>query len=217
MTDLKQNAPVACPATPAANCGLAGGALKLLRDRRGVAAVEFAFIAPLLIGVYFLAMEYSLAVVTSSNVERSASQVGDLITQQQTITKAELDAIMEIGESVLQPYERSNPVITVTAIEITDDEEPEAKVVWSRKMVDGGGSPDALPGAETTVPRDLMVPGSFLVRAHTTLEYEPFGSRSTKEGNHFGFGGAFDALSMTMGGRYHLRPRVSLTIPCSDC
>ncbi|WP_265516148.1 TadE/TadG family type IV pilus assembly protein [Nitratireductor luteus] len=217
MTDLKQNALVARLATPAANRGLAGRAIALLRDRRGVAAVEFAFIAPLLIGVYFLALEYSLAVVTSSNVERSASQVGDLITQQQTITRSEVDAIMEIGESVLQPYERSQPVITVTAIEITDDPEPKAKVVWSRKMVAGAGSPDTTPGTETTVPGDLMVPGSFLIRAHTTLDYQPFGSRSTDEGNHFGFGGAFDALNMTMGGRYHLRPRVSTTIPCSDC
>ena len=33
--------------------------------------------------------------------------VADLVTQQQTITKSELDAIMAIGESLLQPYNRS--------------------------------------------------------------------------------------------------------------
>lgn len=211
MTELKQTQ---APDPSAANDGIAESATHFFCDRRGVAAVEFAFIAPLLIGVYFLALEYSLAISTSSNVERSASQVADLVTQQPTITASELDAIMEIGESVLQPYERSNPVITVTAIEITDD--PRAVVVWSRKMVDGVGRPDALAGAETTVPNDLMIPGSFLIRAHTTLDYAPLLSWSDGDGDS-GFASALGKLNMTMGGRYFLRPRMSTTIPCSDC
>ena len=115
-----------------------GGDRRLIGDRRGVAAIEFAFIVPLLLSMYFVTMEVSQAIETNKKVSRVGSMVADLVTQQQTITKAELDAIMAIGESLLQPYNRSKPTITITAIEITDEATPKVKVVWSRKLVNGG-------------------------------------------------------------------------------
>src|SRR5262245_66542635 len=91
---------------------------RLVRDRRGVAAVEFALIVPLLLSMYFVTMEVSQAIETNKKVSRVGSMVGDLIAQQQSITKSEVDAVMQIGESLLQPYNRSRPTIVITAIEI---------------------------------------------------------------------------------------------------
>ncbi|TIV71910.1 MAG: pilus assembly protein, partial [Mesorhizobium sp.] len=67
------------------------------RDRRGVAAIEFAFIVPVLLIMYFITMEASQAIETSKKVSRIGSMVADLVTQQQTVVKANLDAIMKIG------------------------------------------------------------------------------------------------------------------------
>ncbi len=96
-------------------------AMRFCADRSGVAAIEFAFIVPVLLVMYFVTMEASQAIETSKKVSRIGSMVADLVTQQNTITKAELDAIMQIGTSTLQPYNRSTPKIIITAIEVTTD------------------------------------------------------------------------------------------------
>ena len=83
-------------------------AMRFCSDRRGVAAIEFAFIVPVLLIMYFVTMEASQAIETSKKVSRVGSMVADLITQQQTIVAADIDAIMKIGTSTLQPYDRSN-------------------------------------------------------------------------------------------------------------
>lgn len=187
----------------------------LVGNEKGVAAIEFAFIAPLLLSLYFVTMEVAQAVESNKKVGRAASMIADLITQQQTITKSEVDAIMEIGTSVLQPYNRTDPQFVVTAIEITDEDTPKVKVVWSRKMQSGTSSPDAAPGTITTVPDKLKIRDSFLIRVVTNLDYRPVITYSTEQKQTLGLMAAFDSISMSE--KYHLRPRQSSTIPCGDC
>ena len=74
---------------------------RVAADRRGVAAIEFALVAPLLLCMYFVTMEVSQAIETNKKVSRIGSMVADLVTQQQTTTKSEVDAIMQIGQSLL--------------------------------------------------------------------------------------------------------------------
>ena len=184
-------------------------------DRRGVAAVEFAFIAPVLLAMYFVTMEVSQGIETSKKVSRIGSMVADLVTQQQTVAKADLDAIMKIGESTLQPYNRSTPKIIITAIEVTDEATPKVKVVWSRKMVAGTYSADAAPETITTVPDALKIAGTFLIRVESDLEYKPVITWAADSKETLGLTAAFDNISM--GETYYLRPRMSQTITCSDC
>ena len=65
--------------------GVWARAMRFCSDRRGVAAIEFAFIVPVLLIMYFVTMEASQAIETSKKVSRIGSMVADLITQQQTI------------------------------------------------------------------------------------------------------------------------------------
>ena len=108
----------------------------LFSDRRGVAAVEFALIVPLLLAMYFVTMEVAQAIETSKKVSRVGNMVADLVAQQPKISSLEeLEAIMSIGEATLQPYNRSKPSIVITAIEVTNDATPKIQVVWSHKLV----------------------------------------------------------------------------------
>jgi len=188
----------------------------LLRDRRGVAAIEFAFIAPILLCMYFLTMEVSQAIETNKKLGRAGSMVGDLITQQDSIQQSEVDAIMQIGDSLLQPYTRSKPVITVTAIDIgTDATTGKAKgtVKWSRRMEDGKFSKGE--GADATVPASLLVSGTFLIKVDAALAYKPVILYSAGQKAAFGIQAAFDGISM--GETYYLRPRMSTSISCTGC
>ncbi|GAA2826577.1 Flp pilus assembly protein TadG [Aminobacter aminovorans] len=187
----------------------------LVGDRRGVAAIEFAIIAPLLLSLYFVTMEVSQGIETNKKVSRVGSMVADLITQQQTITKSEIDAIMKIGEAILQPYNRSVGKIVITQIEVTDEATPKVRVVWSRKLVNGTASVDAPKDAPTTVPTALKVKGTFLIRVQSDLDYKPVIVWAATSKPTLGLAAAFDGIAMSE--TYYLRPRMSASIPCSDC
>ena len=146
---------------------------RLRRDTRGVAAIEFAFVVPVLLGVYFMTMEVSQGIEANKKTGRIASMVADLVTQQQRVVKSEVDAIMRIGEAVIQPYNRTVPSIYVTAIEVTDEATPKVVVAWSRKLVGGTASKHLNAGTSTTVPDKLKVAGTFLIRVETSLDYKP--------------------------------------------
>jgi Flp pilus assembly protein TadG len=190
-------------------------AMRFCIDRRGVAAIEFAFIVPVLLVMYFVTMEASQAIETSKKVSRIGSMVADLVTQQNTITKADLDAIMKIGTSTLQPYNRSTPKIIITAIQVTTDPTPKVQVVWSRKLDNGASSADAAKNSITTVPTALKIAGTFLVRVESDLAYQPIITWSADSQERLGLTSAFSHISM--GETYYLRPRRSTTVPCSDC
>ncbi len=187
----------------------------LVGDRRGVAAIEFAIIAPLLLSLYFVTMEVSQGIETNKKVSRVGSMVADLVTQQQTIVKSEIDAIMKIGEAILQPYNRSVGKIVVTAIEITDEATPKVKVVWERKLVEGSASAGVAKGTATTVPPALKIKGTFLIRVESDLEYVPVIKWAASSKPALGLAAAFDGISMSES--YYLRARMSQSVPCTDC
>lgn len=191
------------------------GAKRFCSDRRGVAAIEFAFIVPVLLILYFITMEASQAIETSKKVSRIGSMVADLVTQQTTVKKADLDAIMKIGTSTLQPYNRSAPSIIITGIQITDETTPKVQVAWSRKLVGTTYSADAATGSTTTVPSTLNIRGTFLVRVESDLAYKPIIAWSADNSKTLGLTSAFNNISM--GETYYLRPRRGPTVPCSDC
>lgn len=199
-----------------ASHSLSRGPLRhIVGDRRGVAALEFALIAPLLLSMYFLTMEVGQGIEANKKVGRAASMVADLVTQQQTTTKADLEAILNIGSAILQPYNRSKPTIVITAIEVTDETTPKVKVVWSRKLSNGAYGADQAPGTITTIPSTLKIKGSFLIRVESSLTYYPVITWAAGDKGTLGLTAAFDKLAMKE--TYYLRPRMTQSISCSNC
>lgn len=190
-------------------------ALALLTDRRGVAAVEFALIAPLLLSLYFVTMEVSQGIESNKKVSRAASMVADLVTQRSVLERVDVQSIMQIGNAILYPYNRTTPTIEVTGIWITDEKTPKAKVEWSRKMVNNAFV--AGPAKETlvTIPDSLKIRGTFLVRVTAQLDYRPVVTWAASEKASLGLAAAFDRIPMQE--TYYLRPRMSNTITCTSC
>ncbi|WP_312798005.1 TadE/TadG family type IV pilus assembly protein [Tianweitania sp.] len=185
------------------------------RDQRGAAAIEFAFVVPILLCMYLMTMEISQGIEANKKLGRAGTLVGDLVTQQDAITSSEVDGILQIGDSLLQPYNRSMPVITVTAINVQRNTETRAltgRVSWSRRMTDGKFAP--VSAIEVDVPEFLRVEGTFVIRVDAALNYKPVLLHAA-EGSALGIGAAFDHLSM--GETYYMRPRRSTTIPCIGC
>ncbi|HMQ57009.1 MAG TPA: pilus assembly protein [Rhizobiaceae bacterium] len=185
-------------------------------ETSAVAAIEFAFIAPILIAMYMGTIEIANAIDTNKRVGRVSALIADLITQKQNIDKDEIEAITKIGSKTLYPYFASAPSFEIVHFEVTDEASPKAKVVWSV----GTGDFDAMPYSQddllTDVPAELMVRDSFLVRVTTDLEYRVLVTwvtdvkTDTTTGKNYGF--------IEMGETYYYRPRLNnKEIKCDDC
>lgn len=72
--------------------------LALARNQRGVAAVEFAMLLPLMITLYIGAVEISQMVSIDRKVSLTARAVADLVAQSTTITGAEMTNILNAAK-----------------------------------------------------------------------------------------------------------------------
>jgi hypothetical protein len=66
-----------------------------------------------------------------------------------------------------------------------------------------------------TVPEELRVAGSFLVRVTTELDYQPVITWSASGKETLGLASAFDDLAMSE--TYFLRPRMGTNLTCDGC
>jgi len=189
--------------------------LRIVADRRGMAALEFALIAPLLLSMYFVTMEVAQGIEANKKVSRVGSMVADLVTQQQSISRSELEAIMQIGSAILLPYNRSMPDITVTAIKLTDETNAKAIVQWSRRLRDGAFMQGPVKGTETQVPVTLKIRDTFLIQVSAGLDYRPVLTWTAENKASLGLSAAFARIDMQES--FFLRPRMTAEIVCSDC
>jgi Flp pilus assembly protein TadG len=188
------------------------GIARFCAEKNGAAAVEFAFIAPLLITMYLGTMEISQGIEINKKVGRSASLIGDIVAQDDNLTMDDLRGIMKIGAAVLQPYERDAPTIKITGIRI--DADADATVAWSQQGVGEVYSSGDLAGSDITVPVNLKIENTFLIKVEASLEYLPITSWTIQK-NKSGPDGAY--ASVPMKEVYYLRPRVENEVVCTDC
>jgi Flp pilus assembly protein TadG len=139
------------------------------RERRGIAAVEFALVLPVMLVLYLGGVEISQEVSVARLTSLTASTVANLVSQYTTISASQtLPDILNASSAVLTPYPQSNAVVTVSCIQI--DSHGNATVAWSQSL-NGTARPT---GQSVTVPTALDQPNTELVFGETTYSYTPW-------------------------------------------
>ena len=137
-------------------------------DIKGLSGVEFALIAPMLIGIYLGVAETALGVTNSRKVSRVAATLSDLVAQSESITASQVDGIMNAASSVMEPYTSSPLKIHVIGVSI--DANGVARVAWSRKK---GNTAVPAVGSIYPIPINIKIPNSFLIVSKVTYDYSP--------------------------------------------
>jgi len=181
-------------------------------NRKGVAAVEFALVVPILLTLYIGTLELSMGLTVNKRIARVASTVADLVTQQEDVDKATLHGIMGVAESVMYPYTTTKPQITIVAVDVDEDHDKWGKVVWSRGMDNKGNfTSGRTVGSDIRVPNRLRFDDSFLIYVTAGIKYKPVVAQFTgrdSNGNPTG---------IDIDEQYWLNPRLPVEIPCLDC
>jgi Flp pilus assembly protein TadG len=147
--------------------GLQARLAGLARDERGVSAVEFAMLLPLMLSLYLGAVEVSQAVAVDRKVTLSARSVADLVARATSVTTTDLDNILEAATAVTAPFSPTNLKVTVSQVKI--DGEGNAKVDWSVAK-----NTAARPKDQTvTLPTALKIPNTSLIWGEVQYTYTP--------------------------------------------
>ena len=161
----------------AAGAGIHRGLARLRRDERGIAAVEFAMIVPVMFFLFVGAVEFSQALTVDRRVTQSASSTADLIARapSQGMSTSQVDNELKIIEQLIEPYELTQ--LTVRIISVKAQAVPgnpaavTYRVDWSRD--NRGGTPYSRNSTYAGIPAGLLVAGESVIVAEATYNYTP--------------------------------------------
>lgn len=149
--------------------GLLTALRRFVRERRGVSAVEFALILPIMIMLFVGGSEVTQGITIKRKVTIATRTIADLVSQASSVSDAELEAIFDATSSVLAPYSDSPFKMTVTNVYIGDD--GNASVVWSAAH---NGATARSTGESVTLPNGLNAfANTSLLWAETEYTYTP--------------------------------------------
>jgi Flp pilus assembly protein TadG len=137
------------------------------RDQKGVSAVEFAMLLPLMITLYLGVVEISQGVAIDRKVTLTARTVADLASQVSSINNADMTNMLNASAAVVAPFAAANMKVTVSAVAI--DGNGAATVTWSDTL---NGTKRAV-GSAATVPTALNIPNSTLIWSEVSYNYVP--------------------------------------------
>ena len=134
---------------------------RLMRDQRGVSAVEFALLAPVMIGLYFGMTEFSQGFMAQKRMNHVAAVVGDLVGQTTALTTSDLDGIMDVGDLIMAPYTVQTLRLRVSSVIRQNDA---YTVQWSRGSNWSGS-------AAPTVPDGMISNGQTVIVSEARYTY----------------------------------------------
>jgi Flp pilus assembly protein TadG len=103
----------------------------------GVAAVEFAFLAPLLMVMTFGTIEISRALMVNKRFQRATAMVGDLIAREKQIgatpeeASEALAGMLVSAQHVMEPFSSTPLQIAITQLRASSTDADNTKVEWA--------------------------------------------------------------------------------------
>jgi Flp pilus assembly protein TadG len=167
---------------------------RFVRDRRANAAIEFAFVVPLMLTLFFGTIEFSSAIAASRKVTLVARTMSDLVSQSSTVTNTDLTNFNTTGSAIMNPYPLPTLQTRVTEIYV-DPTTLAGKVIWSK----GSGMADRAANSAIIVPTALQIGGTYLIYSEVNYTYTPAV-------------GYVMRTSVTLTDQTYTRPRISLCV-----
>jgi Flp pilus assembly protein TadG len=149
---------------------------RLPRADKGVAAVEFALILPVMLVVYVGTLEASTLITMDRKVQSVAGAVGDLVARaDEQLTTSQLQDYFRAASGIMTPYSPTEVLQVVTAVAVAAD--GTTQVVWTRQYVNGTYSattPHTV-GDEYPLPTEMIAISldSMVIAAEASYSYTP--------------------------------------------
>jgi hypothetical protein len=136
------------------------------RDRRGVSAVEFALIAPIMIMIYFAVAVLGGASTAQRRANHVAASIGDLVSQNTVVTPQDIADIFTVGDAVMSPWPTASLKMRLSSIK--EDGQGAVTVAWSQQSRWTALTPgDPYEGPA----KPLLTPGETIIIAEVEYQF----------------------------------------------
>jgi Flp pilus assembly protein TadG len=169
-------------------------------DDRGVAAIEFALVVPILILLYALGFEIAEAATVYRKLTDTTVELANVTAQYTTMAQTDVENVMNATSQIMSPYTTSS--LSGTLNEVSTNSAGVATITWSTSFQNGvacQGTPLAA-GTVVTPPTGFDTPNSSYIMVSTTYGYTPT------------VGSAFMG-NINMSNEIFMLPRASSSIP----
>jgi Flp pilus assembly protein TadG len=160
---------------------LMGLARRCRASTEGVAAVEFAFIVPIMAVMFIGAVELSQAITVDRRVTQIASSTADLVArfspasgQPNGIPQSEITDITKVGGYIMAPYDKNPLRIVLRSVQSSPTSATTTKEAWICTYT-GAGNALSCSCSNTTysLPPNLVTTLDSVVISETTYNYKP--------------------------------------------
>jgi Flp pilus assembly protein TadG len=163
-------------------------------DRRGLAAIEFAMIFPIMVAMYMGAVETSQVLTLNRKVTTITAATSDLVAQEKTIDNNKIAEIFAAATSMIVPFDETPVSIVVTSV-VADPSNGTTTVDWS----DARNGTPRTPGQAITIPAGLIGNGESVIFTEVSYQYDSII-------------GHFVADGFTIEDEFYAKPRRTLKI-----
>ena len=143
-------------------------------DEVGLAAVEFAYILPLMLLMFLGAFEVSRAISMDRKLNAIASITGDLVAREESVDDTNLGSIMTVINHVLAPYDPSNLRLAVIPV-LANNNDPPDTFVYAPPYEHGRGMsvPGQCASYDIQNAREILTSGDSVIVVEAEYDYEP--------------------------------------------
>lgn len=171
------------------------------RGQSGVAAIEFALIAPIMIGIYFGLAEIAAAINIDRSISHTANVVGDLATQTTQVINDDVEEIFAAAIRVLNLRDVGNVTIELASYQMDTQTPPQPELIGMATL-----NPGIAPLTEfkpEDVDTRILNTTSGVVVARIGYNYTPLMLRYTND-------------TIQLKETFLLKPRRSASVPIGD-
>ncbi len=137
----------------------------LASDQRGISAIEFSLLMPLMMVMYFGSIEVTDAISADRQVTLVASTVADITTEYTSVAASDVTNILNAASTVFYPFSNAQVVLSSVVIDANGN----AYVDWSATQ----NGTQRSGNVTSMVPTALRVPNTSLIWGEATYVYQP--------------------------------------------
>lgn len=148
--------------------------LRFARDAGGVAAVEFAFVMPIMALALALVAVGGEALAIGQKVTSTARTIVDIVSRNSQLSTSDMAAALNASGYTMAPYDTSQ--LSMVVAEIQTDGGGAGKVVWSAASYNGTA---LATGSSFTLPAAMAVANATYIYGQVSYNYVPINLAST--------------------------------------
>lgn len=143
-------------------------------ETSGIAAIEFAYIAPVLLIMLMGTFEISRAVSIDRRINSVSAMASEVVAREETaMTVQDLDKIAEAMEHVMAPYGDDTVVVRLVAVQASTTDANDTRVIWSYEHSGSGSSTPLAQCSPYALDAGLVSRGTGVIVAEVGYTYAP--------------------------------------------